>query len=89
MLGVEPLHRPIVTARLLQGFRSSPRKRSFTRARLSVQDGAYVVVPVGGSGSHLVADLAQANALIVSPEEAEQVSAGATVEVMVLERRNQ
>ena len=89
MLGVASLHRPMVTARLLEGFRSSPHKRSFTRGRLSVQDGAYVVAPVGGSGSHLVADLAQANALIVSPEEAEQVSAGATVEVMVLERRAQ
>jgi molybdopterin molybdotransferase len=87
MLGVEPLERPVVRARCVEGFRSSPGKRSFTRGRLAVEEGRYVVAPVGGSGSHLVADLAQANCLIVVPEEVEQVPAGATVSAMVLERR--
>jgi molybdopterin molybdotransferase len=45
------------------------------------------VTPVGGHGSHLLGDLAQANALIVLPEWTTSVQAGDTVEVMVLERR--
>ncbi len=87
MLGVEPLHRPMVRARLLEPFRSSRAKRSYTRGWLEVADGRYVVRPVGGSGSHLVADLALANAFIVVPEDVEEVPAGATVSVMMLERR--
>jgi molybdopterin molybdotransferase len=52
-----------------------------------VADGRYVVRPVGGAGSHLVASLAHSNALVVVPEDVTEVPAGASVEVMVLERR--
>ncbi|HKA68454.1 MAG TPA: gephyrin-like molybdotransferase Glp [Actinomycetes bacterium] len=45
------------------------------------------VTPVGGHGSHLLGDLAQANALIVLPEWTTSVQVGDTVQVMVLERR--
>lgn len=45
------------------------------------------VTPVGGHGSHLMGDLAQANSLIVLPEWTTSVKAGDTVQVMVLERR--
>jgi len=87
MLGLEPLHRPMVRARTTEPFRSSPGKRSYTRGWLEVVDGRYVVRPVGGSGSHLVADLALANAFIVVPEDVVEVPAGATLSVVMLERR--
>jgi molybdopterin molybdotransferase len=44
------------------------------------------VVPVGGTGSHLIADLASANALIVVPEDTTSLSAGDTVSVLALDR---
>jgi molybdopterin molybdotransferase len=44
------------------------------------------VSPVGGPGSHLVGDLAQANALIVVPSETTSVAAGETVTVVPLEQ---
>jgi molybdopterin molybdotransferase len=43
---------------------------------------------VGGPGSHLVGDLAHANALIVVPEDVTEVKDGTAVNVMVLERRS-
>ncbi|MGH8970562.1 MAG: molybdotransferase-like divisome protein Glp [Actinomycetes bacterium] len=87
MLGVEPLQRPVVRA-TCQGPLTSPAgKRQFARGWLGVEEGRYVVRPVGGPGSHLVGDLAQSNALIVVPEATTQVPPGGTVEVMVLERR--
>jgi molybdopterin molybdotransferase len=61
--------------------------RQYARGWLDVAEGRYVVRPVGGPGSHLVGDLAHANALIVVPEAVTEVPAGGTVEVMVLERR--
>jgi molybdopterin molybdotransferase len=87
MLGVEPLHRPVVRATCLQAMTSQPGKRQYARAWLDVADGRYVVKPVGGHGSHLVGDLAHANALLVMPEAVTEVPEGGTVEVMVLERR--
>ena len=45
-----------------------------------------MVSPVGGPGSHLVGDLAQANALIVVPSETTSVPAGDTVTVIPLDQ---
>ena len=87
MLGVEPLQRPTVRARLSEPLTSPPGKRTFARAWLSVDNGEYVVSPVGGSGSHLIASLAGANAFVVIPEDVTEVAAGAPVTAMLLERR--
>jgi molybdopterin molybdotransferase len=88
MLGVEPLVRPLIRA-LCDGALTSPAgRRQYTRAWLDVHDGRYVVKPVGGPGSHLVGDLAHANALIVVPTDVTEVPDGDAVDVMVLERRH-
>lgn len=42
------------------------------------------MTPVGGAGSHLVAALALADALIVVPEDVESVEPGAEVQVVLL-----
>jgi molybdopterin molybdotransferase len=85
LAGVEPLHRPVVRARCEDGFSSPGGKRQFARGwyRESAEDAS--VRPVGGPGSHLVGGLAQANALIVVPEEQTRVDAGDTVDVMLLD----
>jgi molybdopterin molybdotransferase len=75
---------------------SSPAgKRQFVRARLeelaSLEEGGdpvSVVLPVGGQGSHLVADLAEANCLAVVPEQVTRVSIGDSVQCLVLDRRS-
>ncbi|MDQ1664333.1 MAG: molybdopterin molybdotransferase [Actinomycetota bacterium] len=88
MLGVEPLHRPIISAVCEGGFSSPAGRRQYARGWLDVRDGRYIVRPVGGPGSHLVGDLAHANALIVVPEDVTEVKDGTAVNVMVLERRS-
>ena len=88
MLGVEPLNRPSVRATLHGRLVSPPGKRTFARAQLTVTKGAYSVKPVGGGGSHLIASLAHANALVVVPEQVTELESGATVTVMLLERRH-
>jgi molybdopterin molybdotransferase len=87
MIGVEPIGRPVVRARLGERIISPPGLRSYVRGWLAVEDGAYVVRPVGGSGAHMIAALAQANALIVVPETLSELEPGSPVSVMVLERR--
>ncbi len=87
MIGAEPLQRPRVSAVTTEAFSSPPGKRSFVRVHLSVRKGAHVVTPVSGPGSHLLAGMARANALVVVPEEVVQVAAGEPVTVLLLERR--
>jgi molybdopterin molybdotransferase len=87
MLGVEPITRPTIRAKLTGPVTSPPGKRTFARSHLSVEHGAYSVTPVGGGGSHLIASLAHANALVVVPEKVTHLEPGATVTVMLLERR--
>jgi molybdopterin molybdotransferase len=87
MIGATPLERPRVRAVTTAALTSPSAKRSFLRVQLSVEDGAYVVTPVSGPGSHLLAGLSRANALAVVPEGVERVPPGDIVEVLVLERR--
>jgi molybdopterin molybdotransferase len=87
MLGVEPLHRPTVRARLTAPVSSPPGKRTYARAWVAVERGEYVVNPVGRSGSHLIASLAGSNALVVVPESTTTLEKGAVVTTMLLERR--
>ncbi|MGP3931311.1 molybdotransferase-like divisome protein Glp [Nonomuraea sp. KM88] len=71
----------LVTARAAGPLRSPSGRRSFLRGALA-PDGT--VTPVHGQGSHQLAALAVADALIVVPEEVTEVAAGATVEVIKL-----
>ncbi|MCH0562225.1 MULTISPECIES: gephyrin-like molybdotransferase Glp [unclassified Streptomyces] len=82
LMGLQDVHRPRITATLAADTAlSSPKgRRQFLR-------GAHAggtVSPVGGSGSHLVAALAHADALIVVPEDVESVEPGSDVEVVLL-----
>jgi molybdopterin molybdotransferase len=69
-----------VRARLTTGVRSPEGKRSFLRGVLSED----VVTPLTGQGSHQVAALGRANALIVVPEDVTQIPEGSSADVMVL-----
>ncbi|GGZ00603.1 molybdopterin molybdenumtransferase MoeA [Streptomyces nitrosporeus] len=84
LMGLEDVHRPRVRAALdVQEPLSSPSgKRQFLRGRYDAEAGT--VTPVGGPGSHLVAALAQADALIVLPEDMTSAAPGTPAEVILL-----
>lgn len=84
LMGLPDVHRTTTRARLGgAGALTSPSgRRQFLRGRHDA--GAGTVTPVGGSGSHLVAALAQADALIVVPEDTTSVEPGAEVDVVLL-----
>ncbi|RKN41620.1 gephyrin-like molybdotransferase Glp [Streptomyces hoynatensis] len=83
------LHRPRVTARLAAEapVRSPAGRRQFLRGTyLPPAPGAAPgsVRPVGGSGSHLIAALAQADALIEIPENVTEAAPGDELTVLLL-----
>lgn len=84
LMGVEDVHRPKVRATLSADgpLTSPPGKRQFLRGTYDAEAGT--VTPVGGPGSHLIAALAQADALIVLPEDVTSAEPGADAEVILL-----
>ena len=73
---------PAVPATVTGPLRSPPGRRSYLRGVLDVAAGT--VVPLTGQGSHQIATLGRANALIVVPEWVVQMNEGDSVEVLVL-----
>ena len=86
MVGRTPYRRPLLRATCTEQIRSVAGRRQFVRAQFAVGPHGARVTPSGRHGSHLLGDLARANALVVVPEEATTVDAGSTVDVMVLDR---
>jgi molybdopterin molybdotransferase len=84
---MRPYSRPLTRGVLTHGISSPPGRRQFLRASYDVGASRAVaaVTPVGGAGSHLIGDLAQANALVVVPEEVTAVAAGEQVELLRLD----
>ncbi|MDP9433508.1 MAG: molybdopterin molybdotransferase MoeA [Actinomycetota bacterium] len=87
MLGASSLSRPQISARLSGTLSSPAGKRQFARGRVEYTEDGPVVTPIGGPGSHLLASLASANALIVVPEDRTEIAPDEQVTVMVLEQR--
>lgn len=84
LMGLPDVHRPTARAVLdADKALSSPAgRRQFLRGRYDADAGS--VRPVGGAGSHLVAALAHADALIVVPEDTTSVEPGTDVTVVLL-----
>jgi molybdopterin molybdotransferase len=78
--GADDLRLPTVRAALAAPVRSPEGRRSYLRGVL----GDGIVTPLSGQGSHQIAALGKANALIVVPEQETRLPQGNTVEVLVL-----
>jgi molybdopterin molybdotransferase len=78
--GTADLSLPLVQASLTGPVRSPDGRRSYLRGIL---DGTKVI-PLSGQGSHQIAALGRANALIIVPEWETQLPQGDTVDVLVL-----
>ncbi|MEU6013809.1 gephyrin-like molybdotransferase Glp [Streptomyces sp. NPDC047515] len=84
LMGLQDVNRPTAKAVLnTDKTLSSPAgRRQFLRGTYDAEAGT--VTPVGGSGSHLIAALAQADALIVLPEDVTSAEPGTDTEVILL-----
>jgi molybdopterin molybdotransferase len=78
--GADDLSLPRTQATLTEPVRSPAGRRSYLRG---VLDGS-TVAPLSGQGSHQIAALGRANALIIVPEQETRLPAGGNVDVVVL-----
>lgn len=88
-LGKSNPHRRIVSAELLSPVTSTKGRRGFLRGQLlrDPNRGGYLVQPLGTSGSHLLASLAEANCLVLIDDDVTEVPAGDDVRVSFLSQR--
>jgi len=89
-LGKRNPYRRTVMARLLSPVQSTKGRRGFLRGQLLRDDqtGEYLVQPLGTSGAHLLASLAEANCLLMVDSDTTEVAAGEDVEVSFLAQRS-
>ncbi|MTD57310.1 molybdotransferase-like divisome protein Glp [Amycolatopsis pithecellobii] len=87
--GTRNPHRRVVSARLLSPLTSAKGRRGFLRGQLLRDESTseYLVQPLGTSGAHLLASLAEANCLINVDEDLTEVPAGEQVRVTFLAQR--
>jgi molybdopterin molybdotransferase len=85
LMGLTPVSRPLEDARLTHGVGSPEGRRQFLRGRAGTDGQGPYVEPVGGAGSHLIGALAEANCLIVVPEQTTELSQGDRVQVLMLD----
>lgn len=88
-LGKRNPHRRTIRARLLSPVTSTAGRRGFVRGQLlrDPDTGEYLVQPLGVSGAHLLASLAEANCLILVDAHATEVPVGQEVAVSFLAQR--
>ena len=89
-LGKDNVHRREVSASLLSPISSAKGRRGYSRGQLlrDPNNGSYMVQPLGTSGSHLLASLAEANCLVLVDEDVTEVAAGEDVRVRFLSQRS-
>jgi molybdopterin molybdotransferase len=82
-------YRRLVTARLLSPILSTKGRKGFLRGQLlrDESNGEYLVQPLGQSGAHLLASLAEANCLVLVDEDTTEVAVGEEVQVSFLAQR--
>lgn len=88
-LGKRNPHRRTITARLLSPVTSTAGRRGFVRGQLlrDPDTAEYLVQPLGTSGAHLLASLAEANCLILVDSDTTEVPVGEPVAVSFLAQR--
>ncbi len=84
-LGLAPVSRPLLEARLTRAMTSPAGRRQFMRGQVGLDAEGRYVEPVGGPGSHLIGHLAESNSLIVVPEDTTALDPGDAVQVLVLD----
>ena len=86
MIGTKEIFRPVIRAVLRERIEKSDHKMHFIRARVREEEGRYTVCPTGEQSSGMLSSMVKANGLIVISEETQELLAGATVKVQLLEK---
>jgi molybdopterin molybdotransferase len=86
LMGARPYVRTVVKCEAAHDISSIPGRLQLARGIIRAgRSGNWQVELAGGHGSHLLADLARSNGLMILPEDTEFVAAGQEVDVWLLD----
>jgi molybdopterin molybdotransferase len=85
MMGRKNQAKPTVQAVLEDRAVNTDGRRVFVRARVTRRDGRYYARLTGPQGSGILTSMSQANSLAIIPEDRAEVSAGETVQAIMLD----
>ncbi len=85
MLGKKEFAKPTIKARSEDRIANRDGRRVFARVRVTKRDGQYFARLVGPQGSGILTSMAQANGLMIVPEDKAAIEAGAEVQVQMLD----
>jgi molybdopterin molybdotransferase len=85
MLGKKEFAKPTIKARSEDRINNRDRRRIFARVRVTKRDGQYLARLVGPQGSGILTSMAQANGLMIVPEDKAAIEAGEEVQVQMLD----
>lgn len=88
MMGHRALYRRTITARLTEDFRDRVGRMHFVRVALTHKDDEYLATPTGTQGSGVLMSMAQAQGLMVIPEQIGSVQAGERITVQLLHEQS-
>ena len=86
MSGHKRLFRPVVKAVSEETVKTGAGKKYFVRCFVSSNNSAYSVTTTGEQGSGILMSMAEANGLMIVPEDVETVNPGDTVNVQILDQ---
>lgn len=84
MLGRAAVYTPVITARLGEPIASRAGLTQFMRVRVTEEDGSRIARLTGPQGSGMISSLAQADGLLVLPEDVAELPEGSEVKIVRL-----
>lgn len=85
MLGKKDLAKPAIEAIIENPITNTDGRRIYARAAVNKRNGRYFASLTGPQGSGILTSMAQANGLVVVPEDVESIKAGDAVQVLMLD----
>ena len=85
MLGKKDFAKPTIKAKSEGRLENKDRRRVFARVRVTKRDGQYFACLVGPQGSGILTSMAQANGLMIVPEDKSAIEVGEEVQVQMLD----
>lgn len=89
MMGYRNLAKPTISATIEDDIANRDARRIFARVLVTRRDGRYYAKLTGPQGSGILTSLVQANGLAVIPEDSKGVKRGDTVDVQMLDWREE
>jgi molybdopterin molybdotransferase len=85
MLGKKKFSKPAIKARSEDRINNRDKRRIYARVRVTKRDGQYFASLVGPQGSGILTSMAQANGLMIVPEDKAAIEVGEEVQVQMLD----